>query len=211
MGEVAVCGEPNIEEQLERMVILLVKEERIRVSASLLTKESPVFARMIEGNWKESNDGVIKIDDYTPTQVKTLVECLQHSQMQTFAYMDYLILTGLVMRSVLPLVQYYEVESLKKKIFNVPLKLIAGEEALDKPLVDKMVIRTVMAIEANYNSHPHELPDWPKEILELVFRDVMKQDLSLGNGEVNFSELSDKTLRAGFILAKRTRGLIMRF
>ena len=210
MGELVQC-EPIIEEQVERMVILLVKEERIRVSASLLTKESPVFARMIEGNWKESNDGVIKIDAYTPVQVKLLVECLQHSQMQSIASADYVVFNGLLIRSVLPLVQYYEIESLKKRIFNVPLKLIAGQEAIDQPLLEKMVIRTVMAIEANYNSHPHELPDWPKEILELVFRDVMKQDLSLGNGEVDFSELSDKTLRAGFILAKRTRGLIMRF
>ena len=211
MGEVAVCGEPNIEEQLERMVILLVKEERIRVSASLLTKESPVFARMIEGNWKESNDGVIKIDAYTPVQVKLLVECLQHSQMQSIASADYVVFNGLLISSVLPLVQYYEIESLKKRIFNVPLKLIAGQEAIDQPLLEKMVIRTVMALEANYNSHPYELPDWPKEILELVFWDLMKQDLALGNGEVNFSELSDKTFRAGFIYAKRTRGFATKF
>lgn len=199
------------DETFERMVTLLVKEENFRVSAYLLKKESPVFSRIIEGNWKESNDSVIKIEAYAPLQVKLLVECLHQSQMDSVTSVDYVVFNHLLIRNVLPLVQYYEIETLKKRIFDVPLTLIAAPSLIDKSYLEKMVIRAVMAIEANCNSS--DVPDWPKDILAIIFRDLMQQDwnLSFQHGEVNFDELTEKTFRAGFKHAKKTwRGFTMK-
>ena len=72
----------------------------IFVESQVLTAASPVFARIVEGGWKESSEGKIVVEGFGVDQVREFVECLKQEHKYVF--------TVDKVNAILPLVRYYQ-------------------------------------------------------------------------------------------------------
>lgn len=166
------------------------RTQNIHIPASLLKSASPIFASMLEKGWKESTERCIRIQDFHRDDFCVFLDCL-------YAFANATLLPKIeavlfdnpkLLRQVLPIVHYYEVDAIKKAIFD---KVLCPESLLNKPVVE--VANLVLAVEA---SLPEEaVPDWPTAVLHglnLYFKCPLRDNQS---STACIEALSLKTLR----------------
>lgn len=176
---------------------------KIHVPAKLLTSASPVFASTLERGWKEAKDRKITVQGFECDDFLVFLDCL-------FAMANETILPKLaavldnprLLRQVLPIAHYYQVDSLKKIIL---------ESVRSQSLQDKSVIEATELVLAVESSLPEEeVPDWPISVIQglnLYFK-CLQQDrvgrLDDPRQKECVEELSAKTLRKTLIAPDRT-------
>jgi len=84
---------------------------RFEVQASLLTEHSPVFASMVDGPWRESHDRTLLVVAFSSQDFGGFLRCLAMLQAATLDLL--LVPTPDLVRSVLPIANYYQVDALR--------------------------------------------------------------------------------------------------
>jgi hypothetical protein len=190
------------------------------VSTSLLRNASPVFASMLDGPWKESGEGAIPIHSFEPDAFRVFLDCLQHLSNATARSGDALIFTPSVIRKVLPIAHFFQVDVMKQQIISTVMEIM--KQCQDSKVTEPRFIKAadlMFAVEANISET--EIPDWPERTLEQAARlmfDCSAEDdgggfkLSLGkrrpivsglvvkanvdyNSDIDIDDLSKKTLK----------------
>ena len=138
------------------------RTQNIRISASLLKGASPIFTSMLEQGWKESTEGCIRIQEFHRDDFCVFLDCLNAlgnaTLLQVTKIEEVLFDKPKLLRQVLPIVHYYEVDAMKKAIFD---KVLRPESLLNKTVVE--VANLVLAVEASLPDE--EVPDWPTAVL----------------------------------------------
>jgi hypothetical protein len=166
------------------------RTQNIHIPASLLKGASPIFASMLEQGWKESTERCIRIQEFHCDDFCVFLDCLYALANSTLLPKIEAVLfdNPKLLRQVLPIVHYYEVDAMKKAIFD---KVLCPESLLNKPVVE--VANLVLAFEA---SLPDEaVPDWPTAVLHglnLYFKCPLRDNQS---STACIEALSLKTLR----------------
>lgn len=139
------------------------------VSTALLRSASPVFASILDGPWKESEEKAITIQNFEPESFRVFLDCLQHLANKTARSGDALIFTPSVIREVLPIAHFFQVDILKQQnIFTVTeiMEQCQDSEVKDPRFTDAADL--LYAVEANMPET--EIPDWSEKTLQQIVR-----------------------------------------
>jgi hypothetical protein len=138
------------------------------VPCELLLRTSPVFATMLEGAWKESAERVITVDTYPPDDMREFLNCLMLVQNETAHAGLAMIFSPIVIRRVLPIANYFQVEVLKRLVVSTVANVL--KECEDCPVRDPTFMAAsgmLFAVEASLPES--EIPDWSPEALNQLF------------------------------------------
>ena len=142
--------------------------EDFHMPNKLLRGSSPVFAAMLDGPWQESGRNAITIDTFPPDAFREFLDCLLNLGNDTARAGDALVFTPKLIRRVLPIAHYYQVEALKQQIISTAMKILEGCRG-KSPFAPEFSAAAdlLFAIEANLPES--EIPDWKSETLQQVF------------------------------------------
>jgi hypothetical protein len=147
---------------------------------ALLQNSSPVFASMLDGQWKESGEGAITINTFPPDVFRAFLDSLVHLANDTARSGDLLIFTPCVIRKVLPVAQYFQVDVLKQQILSMVM-----EQCQRIMVTEPGFITAADSLFAVESSLPEsEIPDWPKEMLRKVARLMLQSSVTHDSGFV---------------------------
>jgi hypothetical protein len=139
------------------------------VSTALLRNASPVFASMLDGPWKESGEVAITIHNFEIDAFCVFLDCLHHLANETARSGDTLIFTASVIRKVLPIAHFFQVDALKKQIISTVMEIM--KQCQDSKATELRFIKAadlLFAVEANLPET--EIPDWPERTLQQAIR-----------------------------------------
>lgn len=137
------------------------------VSIALLRNASPVFASMLAGPWKESGEGAITLHNFEPDAFRVFLDCLHHLANDTARSGDAQIFISSVVRKVLPIAHFFQVDVLKQQIISTVMEIT--EQCQDCKATEPRFIKAadlLFAVEANMPET--EIPDWPERTLQQV-------------------------------------------
>ena len=150
----------------------------------LLRNSSPVFAKMLDGPWKESEDEAVTISSFQPDQFRIFLDCLLLLSNDTARPGDQLIFTASVIRKVLPVAHYFQVDILKQQIVSAVMKKM--KECQDSKVTEPRFVTaadSLFAVEANLPES--EIPDWPEATLQQVLLLMLRFSVIDNGGEVS--------------------------
>jgi hypothetical protein len=153
------------------------------VSTGLLRNASPVFASMLDGPWKESGEEAITTKIFKPDAFRVFLDCIQHLANDTTRAGDALIFTPSVIRKVLPIAHFFQVDVLKQQIISTVMEIMRQyhhSEVTDPRFINAAEL--MFAVEANIPET--EIPDWPGSTLQQVARLML--DCSATDGTDSF-------------------------
>jgi len=169
-----------------------VRTGLLQVPANLLTSSSPIFAIMLGQDWRESNERCIHVQKFDFEDFRVFVDCLfALANATVLPKIGILLDNPKLLRQVLPIAHYYQVNVLKETIFETVL--LPG--TLQKISVVE-VTELVLAVESSLPEE--EVPDWPMAVLQALnyYFQRLKQDcLKDATSEACIEDLSLKTLR----------------
>ena len=167
------------------------EQTSIHVPAALLTSASPIFASTLERGWKEASERKITVQGFDRDDFCVFLDCLFALANETMLpKLDEVLDNPSLLRKVLPIAHYYQVDALKKIIFESVLRQ-------DKPVIE--AAKLVLAVESSLPEE--EVPDWPISVIQglnLYFK-CSQQDhvgrLDDSRQKECVEDLSAKTLR----------------
>jgi len=163
----------------------------LQVPTGLLTSSSPIFATMLEQGWRESHERCIPVENFCLDDFRVFLDCLYALANETFGMSITVIDKPKLLRQVLPIAHYYQVDDMKKTIFE---SVLLPESLQKKSVVE--VAELVLAVESSLPEE--EVPDWPTAVLQGLnyYFKCLKQDyLNDPMSKACIEDLSLKTLR----------------
>ena len=124
---------------------------------------------MLDGPWKESGDEAVTINTFQADAFRAFLDCLLLLANDTVRPGDPLIFTPSVIRKVLPVAHYFQVDVLKQQIVSVVMEMI--KQSQDCKVTEPRFVAAadlLFALEANLPES--EIPDWPEATLRQVMR-----------------------------------------
>jgi len=130
---------------------------RFEVPASLLTRNSPVFASMLDTVWRGAHESRLTVTAFSSEDFLVFLQCLALAAMRR-EFGDFA-LTPACVRQIMPLASYYQVDSLKDFVIGSVQQALASQRADRVELAADLVV----AIEESLPEIEH-VP-WDDEVL----------------------------------------------
>ena len=167
--------------------------QNIHVPCCLLTRSSPMFASMLGQGWRETNERCLRVQKFSRDDFSVFLDCLYALANATVPLIRFhaALDNPQLLRKILPIAHYYQVDDLKKVIFNTVLR---PESLQDKPIVE--FTELVTAVESSLPEE--EIPEWPMAVLQgmnVYFKRIKPKHLNNQTNEASIDDLSVKTLR----------------
>jgi hypothetical protein len=171
---------------------------------ALLRGASPVFASMLDGPWKESEVKAIAINSFQPDAFRAFLDSLLHLANDTARSGDLQFFSPDVIRKVLPIAQYYQVDVLKQQIISTVLKGMqqCQNSKVTEPLFVTMA-NSLFAIEANIPEA--EIPDWPEATLQQVVLFGVQHSVT-DNGRQSWDKVEDTSFESKVTIKYKANG-----
>jgi hypothetical protein len=181
-----------------------IKSAEFHMPTELLRATSPVFAAMLDGPWRESGAAAITIDTFPPDAFRDFLNCLLILNNDTARAGDPLIFNPSVIRRVLPIAHYYQVEALKQQIISSVEKVLQDCQNSKETEPQFVAAANVMfAVEASLPEA--DIPDWnPKTLRQLILLMLQLSNRYYGR---NQPKLDSSIVVTGVISYRETHDL----